>query len=240
MGHKPRKRGWILRAGLTVILSVATTGAVAWACAVFDSEGNTRKRQWITGAYITSLAFREGWGVTDLSWFAIANDGLARFTAEEEPPPYWSRSRQLAGPFVSATKFSIPELRVEVASGWPWRALRAEFRRNSTGVRGQGNSLFSLERGIELPARFIRRHGNQRSAALPYDPIWPGLCGDVVLYAAAWWGLMAGVPAVRRLGRKRRGLCPECGYDLRGEFAFGCSECGWEKQELQSDAAARA
>ena len=31
----------------------------------------------------------------------------------------------------------------------------------------------------------------------------------------------------RRSRRMKQGFCPECGYDLRGEFTRPCSECGW-------------
>ena len=30
--------------------------------------------------------------------------------------------------------------------------------------------------------------------------------------------------------RRSRGLCPACGYDLRGEFEAGCPECGWNRR----------
>jgi hypothetical protein len=30
---------------------------------------------------------------------------------------------------------------------------------------------------------------------------------------------------------RRRGNCPECNYDLRGELASGCPECGWNRVE---------
>jgi hypothetical protein len=32
---------------------------------------------------------------------------------------------------------------------------------------------------------------------------------------------------LRRRRRRRRGLCPMCGYDLRGSPSGVCSECGW-------------
>ena len=38
-------------------------------------------------------------------------------------------------------------------------------------------------------------------------------------------------PAARRARNTARGLCPECGYDLKGELGEGCPECGWNKGE---------
>lgn len=32
--------------------------------------------------------------------------------------------------------------------------------------------------------------------------------------------------------RMRKGLCPVCGYDLRGEFDDGCAECGWRRTDV--------
>ena len=31
------------------------------------------------------------------------------------------------------------------------------------------------------------------------------------------------------LRRRRRGRCPACGYDLRGDLSAGCTECGWNR-----------
>ncbi|MDY7110541.1 MAG: hypothetical protein SYC29_18065 [Planctomycetota bacterium] len=48
--------------------------------------------------------------------------------------------------------------------------------------------------------------------------------------------LIVGIPfAAGRFSSRRRhllqerGLCPSCGYDLRGDFAAGCPECGWNR-----------
>jgi hypothetical protein len=36
----------------------------------------------------------------------------------------------------------------------------------------------------------------------------------------------------RRWHRRRRGACLNCGYDLRGDFANGCPECGWRREDV--------
>ena len=66
---------------------------------------------------------------------------------------------------------------------------------------------------------------------LPLRPIWPGFAVNTVFYAAVLWFLWMTPFAVRRWwgGRRiRRGLCPKCGYDLRGSppHADACPECG--------------
>ena len=38
------------------------------------------------------------------------------------------------------------------------------------------------------------------------------------------------VPLVRQSLRAKRGLCPACGYNLRGDFSAGCPECGWRRE----------
>jgi hypothetical protein len=61
---------------------------------------------------------------------------------------------------------------------------------------------------------------------------------EAVTYSEAWtWGVampvimmsVAGslLPPIRRQRRIDAGRCPRCGYDLRFDFARGCTECGW-------------
>ncbi len=45
-------------------------------------------------------------------------------------------------------------------------------------------------------------------------------------YAAILWVLIPGPFALRRLIRRRRGLCLACGYDLRHGEHEACPECG--------------
>ncbi|MEE9128820.1 MAG: hypothetical protein V3T84_02295 [Phycisphaerales bacterium] len=64
---------------------------------------------------------------------------------------------------------------------------------------------------------------------LPLRPIWPGFAINTVFYAALLWLLTFGLFAVRRVIRRKRGHCINCGYDLRGDFSAGCPECGWQR-----------
>ena len=62
------------------------------------------------------------------------------------------------------------------------------------------------------------------SKRLPLIPIWPGFAVNTIFYGAIIWLLIPGPFALRRLIRRRRGLCPACGYPV-GESDV-CSECG--------------
>jgi hypothetical protein len=59
---------------------------------------------------------------------------------------------------------------------------------------------------------------------LPLAPWWPGFAGNTIFYAAILWLLALGLLTLRRLVRRRRGLCPACAYPM-GESAT-CTECG--------------
>lgn len=64
--------------------------------------------------------------------------------------------------------------------------------------------------------------------ALPLLPRWPGFASNTLLYAAVFWAIFAMPFAMRRRSRIKRGLCANCGYDLRGRSveATRCTECG--------------
>ncbi len=65
-----------------------------------------------------------------------------------------------------------------------------------------------------------------RAIILPLRPLWPGLVVNSAFYGLLLW-LLSLVPSIIRRGlRRRRGRCVKCGYDLRGNPAGGCPECG--------------
>ena len=68
-----------------------------------------------------------------------------------------------------------------------------------------------------------------RERIVPFRPIWSGFAINTVFFALIVWPLLSAPFALRRLIRRKRGRCPECGYDLRGELDKGCSECGWNR-----------
>ena len=61
---------------------------------------------------------------------------------------------------------------------------------------------------------------------LPVGPIWPGFAINTLFWAAVLWLVIPGPFALRRLIRRKRGLCPACGYDLRHAEHEACPECG--------------
>ncbi len=80
-------------------------------------------------------------------------------------------------------------------------------------------------RGWEIPGRFAK------SRTMPLAVIWPGFLIDTLFYGAIWFGLFFAFGAARRGLRKKRGRCPLCAYDLRGDLDAGCPECGWNREE---------
>ena len=59
-------------------------------------------------------------------------------------------------------------------------------------------------------------------------PRWPrALVTSIIFYGAILW---IWIPIMRRKRRLRHNLCLECGYDLRGNLAAGCPECGWRRE----------
>ena len=67
---------------------------------------------------------------------------------------------------------------------------------------------------------------------LPVVPLWPGFAVNTLFYAIILWLLIPGPFVLRRVIRLKRGRCPKCGYDLRGQLpgaGSGCPECGWNR-----------
>src|SRR6185503_16154436 len=81
--------------------------------------------------------------------------------------------------------------------------------------------------GIALRGRLAA--GPSRDAmVLPLRPVWPGFAANAIVFAAVCWMLFVAPSVLRKALRTKRGLCPACGYDLRGNAAGSnvCPECG--------------
>lgn len=101
----------------------------------------------------------------------------------------------------------------QFAAGWPMRS--------ATGYIRFGNASIVNEGLVRVP--FV--HTTHRGA--PYLPLWRGLAVDVFVLGSP--ALLLCIPGYRAARRRRKGKCPRCGYDLKHDFASGCSECGWNK-----------
>lgn len=217
---------------MPVLLGAATTIAVSWGLAAWvpqrgwrlleveDSERWGYKQILVMRMYSTTGASRRSWellipGIDTLTSFItpIANPVRDYGGAPREPSwPNWGLMERVRQ---SPRDFRYEGL--EHATGWPvlalWYSIDAEH--------------YNVEGGIPLPRTGTMPRGVAAARALPLRPIWPGIVIDTVLFAVSWGAMWLGVSKARYLRRRRCGLCPRCGYDLRGDPASGCPECGW-------------
>ena len=59
---------------------------------------------------------------------------------------------------------------------------------------------------------------------------WPLVSGAALALGPSLLIATIAVPLVRQNLRAKRGRCLPCGYDLRGDLARGCPECGWRRE----------
>jgi hypothetical protein len=109
-------------------------------------------------------------------------------------------------------------------SGWPCTAFWG-WKMTESGLPNNRNDA-----GGVAEVRALRSLSWQTGRIeLPYLPVWSGLAANTALFALVWWGVIAGPGVLRRSWRRRRGRCPDCGYDLRGlpgQHITTCPECG--------------
>jgi len=241
MESRMRMRRAIVVSG---VLGVVTTIGVSWVLAVWPpSLTATTNHLFAYGCGVWSVSRSSGVGVTSETWRALAvlfpetseagreqavewcrGRGFASW--DQEPPPIRGvMARAARRPLTSETS-----ARVQWLSGWPWRAMCYSWRPK--------NEVRAQEVEQALPIELVDSATGQASKVyLPVWPLWWGFVGDVMVFGAVWWMVLVGPGALRAWKRKRRGLCPACGYDVRG--AVGCAECGWgresEKRKTKSE-----
>lgn len=136
--------------------------------------------------------------------------------------------------------------------GWPFPALACTFIGTTAtdalhvydirdGVRIEPQQSVSLPGGMggvslaRTAATFVVNESLADVRALPTQPLASGFVLNTLLAGAAWFGtLTAGsllVAGIKARVRKPAGHCPKCNYDLRGDLASGCPECGWNRSD---------
>lgn len=146
---------------------------------------------------------------------------LLRGLMDELPPPRWmnamSHIDSQFDPKVLDSKYRDESpMWMFDAAGWPSRCFRSR--------------LF-VASWYDVPTRwtttYVQAFG--KTYWIPTGVIWLGVLKNVLFFAAATWCTIRGVGAVRALRRVRRGQCPRCAYNLKGQPAQGCPECGWKR-----------
>jgi hypothetical protein len=117
----------------------------------------------------------------------------------------------------------------EVARGWPAACLSCTIEAINLSFGKAEFAEYIITGGLDLAQR--RNTAVPVPYVLPLRPIWPGFLINTLFYAVILWLLICGPFVLRRHIRLKRGRCPKCGYDLRGQLpGAGCPECGWNRQ----------
>lgn len=109
------------------------------------------------------------------------------------------------------------------AAGWPWVMFTA------SGDPSFGNPIYSDNRTPPAGRGWIVWGEPKRpffNRAVPARLYWPGAVLSSLAYGSTFFAIVALARRGRTLLRVRRGHCPACGYDLRGNPGGGCPECG--------------
>ncbi len=112
------------------------------------------------------------------------------------------------------------------AAGWPWPCLHSTRTQTTDQSAPRSSGSLRLLESTQYTTRGSYSSDPERGS-VPLLPIWPGLIGNTVIFAAPWALLFFGAPALRATIRRRRGRCVRCGYP-RTSLASStpCPECG--------------
>ena len=248
---EPRRvRRLVTRLILFLLLGVVTTLAIAWGfayatdrVAAYQSSHIGAKVYFGEGEWHHVSQFRTGAGeIVRLDYLGgdpvrdphIAPWDLSSWTVTHRSPREVYETIHL--------DLSLQE----EAWGWPCLALRsavwfeddvprpswdAQRRRMvaaapAASPKTRSAWLFDQELYVD-PTGIVSGPAMLRS--LPLEPIPLGLAANSALFASTWWVLLVGWRIALRRWRAHAGRCPQCGYDLRGDLARGCPECGWNR-----------
>jgi hypothetical protein len=133
----------------------------------------------------------------------------------EAPAPYWIRSIALTH---AGESFKGWQARV-AAFGWPLPAVYWLWDWRTETL--SGGVVTTPKSGVAPPNPGVP------DRAVPWRFIWINLALDTLLYAATLLLPYALFHTIRRLRRRREGLCPRCAYNRAGLApSAACPECG--------------
>ena len=237
----------VFRLVVFLFLGAATTIATSW----YFAAGRTKDGEWFGHAEQGSSRIgRIGAG----TWHVYRNERLGQVlirrhysvNSPESLPPEWDIDRP-AERFVPGWASGLlplepPEGVIGNAavegSGWPAVAMRTRYYEGWRSIAGQAGGQYfrQVTEGILLTPKAAVRWGCMlyRAKALPLRPLWPGFAINMAFYAVLLWMLWLSPFVVRRVIRRKRGLCIKCGYDLRGAEHEVCPECGLGREVVEA------
>ncbi len=104
--------------------------------------------------------------------------------------------------------------------GVPFRALECQYLMRISEPYARTFTLMAAVRSPELIS------SSHSFGVIPLRPIWLGFAFNTLFYGAILWLVIPGPFALRRIIRRKRGVCVTCGYDLRHADHAVCPECG--------------
>jgi hypothetical protein len=193
-------------------LGVTATVAVAWGCAYwveFRLSGQGLAPWCSTGWYLAGPTAFGSVRVEGISLARARSLGLADEAFEQASRP---GSPAVHGPFDRPPPRSTAVRALELR-GWPLVSLWSALDWPPGGGQWQRSG-----------ALMVTNPWISGDRALPYRVAWSGFVVDTVFFAAILWLLYQGARTARRLVRRARGLCGNCGYPTG--LSAACTECG--------------
>lgn len=211
---------WTCRILICLILGAVTTVCVAWGLAIVRPAnlalGRSERIRFAPCAPHWEVDVIEHRGA--LMIFSRAAEGWLRSDATNDSPP-WSIASTPPSQSICRERREV----LEVAYGWPMRAMFIREWSTSMGLPDR------VEYGLQV----AQSYGVTSGGYLPLRPTGPSFILNSLFFAIAWfaplWVMGKAYQSIHHAHRRRRGRCPQCAYDLRGEFTSGCTECGWNR-----------
>ena len=207
---------WIYKLVVFLLLGAVVNVAVAWGLVFF-------KRQPLDYGETVSCP-------ADYTW--------PRPVPSNWTDPWMCSSSHSFGATVIGTLCQVPD-DPDIAGGgqaiyqWGWPARSMESEARVTTRKSRPRYVYenvSCTEPIEdlqfVPKWLGSARGRHRR--IPLRVGWPGFVTNTAFYALTLSLLWSSPFVVRRLIRRKRGLCVKCGYDLRGAEHDVCPECGAE------------
>ncbi len=237
------------------ILACATTIAVAWGLALWVAVQNGRGvvardgdhlQPWImriarTGA--ERIIYFEKGRIYNQPNVGPANGSSSAvscwsFATSTRSNPKFTRGEVALPAAMTAEMDHRPRTAWGIAEdrrGWPFLA----FASTIVGVTATDvPHVYNVRGGIHIEPNtssvsYTRAESLADIRVLPMRVIPKGAIFNTLFAAAAWYLILSLsswlTSAIKHALRTPAGHCPKCNYDLRGDLASGCPECGWNR-----------